>query len=162
MSHITACTPSSPPSPPPLLCLPPPLAGPWPRLQCSQLSARSRAPVKREALFLPGPNVFKDSNECNAVTQKMDFREGEGGGEGRWRGGGEKSNLAFVAEHYHFTPLPSSSPRPRAPPCARACARVFMCDESVSACALFFFFFLHLPLCVSPRAYVAECTRVNS
>lgn len=139
MSHITACTPSSHASPPPLLRLPPPLAGPWPRLQCSQLSARSRAPVKREALFLPGPNVFKDSNECNAVTQKMDFREGEGGGEG----GREARKAILRLWRSIITLLPSPHPLrvPELPPVrALACARVFMCDESVSACALFFFF----------------------
>lgn len=46
----------------------------------------------------------------------MDFREGEGGG--------KKSNLAFVAEYYHFTPLSLSAPHPGS---FTLCAPAMMC-----------------------------------
>ena len=117
MSHITASPPSSPPSE---------ASGPDSGAHNSPLLLSAN---EREALFLPSTNVFKDSNECNAVTQKMDFREGEG----------EKKKAILCLWQSIITLLPSPHPFP-----TQAGVCFYVC---VSVC-------VHLPLCVSLRACV--------
>lgn len=116
MSHITASPPCSPSLP-----------GLWPWLRCSQLSTLSHGEWKG-SIIPTQPNVFKDSNECNAVTQKMDFREGEGGGK-------KQSCVCGGALSLYSPPLILSPPLlVRTCVCLCACACAYTCIMCLCAC----------------------------
>lgn len=122
MSHITVSPPSS---------LPSQASGPN-----SQLSTLSQCEWKR-SIIPSQPNVFKDSNECNAVTQKMDFREGEG----------EKKKQSCVCGGV----LSLYSPPLILSPSRLVCVLMAVC---VCVC-------VHLPLSVCRQTGVPKCIHVN-
>lgn len=124
MSHITVSPPSSPPSQ---------ASGPNSGAHNSLLSL---SVSEREALFLLSPMSSKTVMNAMQWPRKWTLeKEREK----------KKSNLAFVAEYYHFTPLPSSSPLPD------WCVRLWLC---VCVC-------VHLPLSVCRQTGVPKCIHVN-
>lgn len=133
MSHITASPPRSPS-----------LAGLWPWLRCSQLSTLSHGEWKG-SIIPTQPNVFKDSNECNAVTQKMDFREGEGGEKKAilrlWR-----SIITLLPSPHPFSSLTS----------ARVCVFVCACASTYIMCA-FVRIYMSAPRVHADRPCVCVC-----
>lgn len=109
MSHITVSPPSS---------LPSQASGPNSGAHNSLLS---QCEWKR-SIIPSQPNVFKDSNECNAVTQKMDFREGEG----------EKKKAILRLWRSIITLLPSPHPLPfQIGVCAHGCVCMCVCAPAI-------------------------------